>query len=1292
MHACVCHFFVVSLQPFYKLTLMPKRNIILFFLLGLFASVVQAQSPVLCMDGTLLFREDFGGNDPNDPDVSMASVPGMSSQYYNSGNSLGSGHYTIRKEGWQNGIQWHRQDDHTYPDDKTRGYLLEIDGVGGSEPFYSKTIEGLCEGSKLTFSAYVVNVHYAGQIYPYLSERGYVYPRLKFVLKDPNTGAVLASQSTGDIMPDMRYATPETWKEARDNKWSAEWQLVGMNFTVPPGVESIQMFIYNDVERNGSGNDFALDDIEIHLCLPPVTITGEEEVCPGSAASLTANFTNDGTLAEPLEYKWWFSTDSLTWTELSGSIGQNLTFDAVQKADSGWYKVAVSSAGNIESVNCRALSEPFRLSVKDCPSPEPELCMDGVLLFREDFGGNDPNELRVGQDPVNGMTYNQLLDDYFGIMRSGSYLLTKQGYCNGDTSVNNLPQNRGSQWHLQDDHTYPNDITRGYLLEIDGRGDNAVFYAKTINGLCTGSKLTFSAYVANVMTWGQYVGRPGYYSYPRLKFVLRNSATTEVLATYDTGEIPFDSAYINNYQAWQFSSQWRLAGMNFTVPEGVETITLTISNNTTGYVGNDFAIDDVEIRLCMPSPAIVSENTACLDSVYEFAVNFTNDGTLAEPLEYKWWHSEDSLVWTELPGFIGPNPTIDAVHKADSGWYKVAVSGAGNIESVNCRAQSAPFRLNVQACAPPPCPRPSLHGFSISADRKVLFAPGNLQYNAAMGSHLCADGTYQQGTWRFAEHQWDYIGDNNQYVSDTYNGWIDLFAWGTSGWNSGANIYQPWSASVSESDQDFYVGGSPFISLIGAYRYADWAVYNTIGNNAPNTWRTLTYEEWNYILETRTNASNLCGRATINGVYGIVFLPDDYPLSNSSLPNFLPGEDYKDYPTNTYSINEWQQLESFGAVFLPAAGELYEAHNYYGGGIIGPYHSTSSYSQHIGYIWTLDYPYQLKMYNAPRWVGFSVRPVWEVPDNYIPTVKVDTIVCDTLIPILWRGHEWQHDGVIRDTLQSVCGADSICLQLSLTTKICCPDISIINRDTTVCDTLMPFTWHGLLFSEPGSQTTTLQDERDCDTLQTTWTLNTRTCCPDIQTITRDTTVCDTLLPFTWIINERTFVFEQAETQEISIPHSKWEKCTGTIYTLRLDTVHCERLYDIIVNKYNWVLLCNNTRVRTLFPQRTVIGYQWYKDGTAIIGATEDDYSEQNELQGDFQLRLRMDDGSYVWSEILTIQPALTQAPSRIRIYRHNGHLIYQAEGENTVPSLPRGLYIIQIEQNGEQRIEKKLIP
>lgn len=94
-----------------------------FVILLLCAAVpLISQEEDLCIDGRLLFREDFGGNDPSDPAISMASVPGMSSQYHNSGNALGSGNYTIRKEGWHNGIQWHWQDDHTYPDDKTRGF------------------------------------------------------------------------------------------------------------------------------------------------------------------------------------------------------------------------------------------------------------------------------------------------------------------------------------------------------------------------------------------------------------------------------------------------------------------------------------------------------------------------------------------------------------------------------------------------------------------------------------------------------------------------------------------------------------------------------------------------------------------------------------------------------------------------------------------------------------------------------------------------------------------------------------------------------------------------------------------------------------------------------------------------------------------------------------------------------------------------------------------------------------------------------------------------------------------
>ena len=92
---------------------------------------------------------------------------------------------------------------------------------------------------------------------------------------------------------------------------------------------------------------------------------------------------------------------------------------------------------------------------------------------------------------------------------------------------------------------------------------------------------------------------------------------------------------------------------------------------------------------------------------------------------------------------------------------------------------------------PPPStyePKP----FSVAPDKQILFSSGNLQFNAAQGSHSCADGSIQQGTWRFAEHQWDYVGDaengnvyqndvksDNALISDTYDGWIDLFSWGS---------------------------------------------------------------------------------------------------------------------------------------------------------------------------------------------------------------------------------------------------------------------------------------------------------------------------------------------------------------------------------------------------------------------------------------------------------------------------------------------------------------------------------
>ena len=180
--------------------------------------------------------------------------------------------------------------------------------------------------------------------------------------------------------------------------------------------------------------------------------------------------------------------------------------------------------------------------------------------------------------------------------------------------------------------------------------------------------------------------------------------------------------------------------------------------------------------------------------------------------------------------------------------------------------------------------------FSVAADKTVTFSPGNLQYHPA------------NNEWRFAPSQLEYIGNDNANISATYNGWIDLFGWGTG--NNPINI--------SEEYEDY----STFV---------DWGV-NKIGSDAPNTWRTLTYDEWYYLRWERPNYDKLIGVAQVNGVNGLILLPDGWTCPDDV--TFKPGfheNDGKEYYASyqTFSSSDWAKLEASGAVFFPAAGYRY---------------------------------------------------------------------------------------------------------------------------------------------------------------------------------------------------------------------------------------------------------------------------------------------------------------------------------------------------------------------------------
>ena len=207
--------------------------------------------------------------------------------------------------------------------------------------------------------------------------------------------------------------------------------------------------------------------------------------------------------------------------------------------------------------------------------------------------------------------------------------------------------------------------------------------------------------------------------------------------------------------------------------------------------------------------------------------------------------------------------------------------------------------------------------FKVSDTKSVYFSQGNLQFNAMQGTHKTSDGEEAQGTWRFAENQYDIIGKSySGDIDSTYNGWIDLFYWGTSGWKSGAECYQPWSFSSYSSD--YYSGGSQSNDLIGKYANADWGVYNAISNggNEPEQWRTLTSKEWEYLC-----SKNQCTWGYIYGVGAcLMLIPETFTAPEGITVEVV---DIQEGVKNRYTKEQFALLEKHGVVVLPVGSSGY---------------------------------------------------------------------------------------------------------------------------------------------------------------------------------------------------------------------------------------------------------------------------------------------------------------------------------------------------------------------------------
>ena len=293
--------------------------------------------------------------------------------------------------------------------------------------------------------------------------------------------------------------------------------------------------------------------------------------------------------------------------------------------------------------------------------------------------------------------------------------------------------------------------------------------------------------------------------------------------------------------------------------------------------------------------------------------------------------TEDAAKWTATVGTNSTAQPLPVGGLSEGDQVTIQYSGRLKVKGVKAVSDAAAAAV----------PDGAISGvFSVSDSKQVYFSKGNLRYASSK--------------WSFFDNQYDY------YTSHSADAW-DHFGWSTS-----ATTY---GMSTSSSNGD-YSGD-----------FVDWGA--TMGAG----WRTLTSDEWAYLLKTRS-ASTVNGtengryaKAKVNNVPGIILFPDTYTHpAGVEAPTGVNATDEYGWEGNSYTAADWTKMESAGCVFLPAAGCRYGS-EMIGLGSYGYYGSATPDGA--------DYAYRVKFNSGSlepansinRCLGCSVRLVQEVAPN-----------------------------------------------------------------------------------------------------------------------------------------------------------------------------------------------------------------------------------------------------------------------------------------------------------------------
>lgn len=302
---------------------------------------------------------------------------------------------------------------------------------------------------------------------------------------------------------------------------------------------------------------------------------------------------------------------------------------------------------------------------------------DGRILFYEDFRGNSHSDPTVSPtDLISGSS-----DLIFNGVNpgSGNYGLIK---------TTDYP----AFVHPNFDHTFLNDITRGYFMYIDPSPNqmNAGLYRFNISNLCDSTELNFTVWAVDLQRS---------YAHPIFEMQLLNMNTQEILLQSNLIQLPRENTL-----------NWRQYGFSFKLPNNVTDIIFKIINKNVENIGNDWAIDDIQVTYCgaeieIISPATTLDTTVCEGSPILFSAVFDTAGTnlSGRDILYQWqrcmYNSHDS-TWVNCIGATSLSYLINNVSISDVAFYrlKAAEPAAMNDPNSNCYFVSDIISLGIDSC------------------------------------------------------------------------------------------------------------------------------------------------------------------------------------------------------------------------------------------------------------------------------------------------------------------------------------------------------------------------------------------------------------------------------------------------------------------------------------------------------------------------------------------------------------------------------------------------------------------